>query len=86
MTLNLTACDATDGEICSTDSSALARFPAPFPPAAGGSPQPENRRRTRRRAGAPGGHGQAGVSYPVGLITPPTNDDLANALVGSTAL
>ena len=27
-----------------------------------------------------------GVSYPVGLITPPTNDDLANALVGSTAL
>jgi len=27
-------------------------------------------RRTRRRAGAPGGHGQAGVSYPVGLITP----------------
>jgi hypothetical protein len=31
-------------------------------------------------------HGQAGVSYAVGLITPPTNGDLANALVGSTAL
>jgi len=43
-------------------------------------------RRTRRRAGASGGHGQAGVSYAVGLITPPTNGDLANALVGSTAL
>ena len=27
-----------------------------------------------------------GVSYAVGLITPPTNGDLANALVGSTAL
>ena len=43
-------------------------------------------RRTRRRAGASGGHGQAGVSYAVGLITPPTNGDLTNALVGSTAL
>ncbi len=27
-----------------------------------------------------------GVSYAVGLITPPTTGDLANALVGSTAL